>query len=49
MELKSILNIAETEVKKCEKSVDESLQFLDDAEVLLARAIRMKTQENEFF
>jgi hypothetical protein len=46
-ELRSILNVSETELKKHQKEVEETLQGLMDAEVLLNRAVRIRMQQHE--
>ena len=47
MELRSMVNIAETSVRECQRDLEEALDRLLDAEILLKRAIRMRKQQDE--
>ena len=46
-EVRSMLNITETELKIKQKEVEDTLTGLLDAEVLLNRAVRIRGQQNE--
>lgn len=45
--LKSMVNVSETRVKEKQKDLQNSLSDLNDAEVLLARAVRAKQQQDK--
>lgn len=46
-ELRSMVNVAETNMKESQRKVEQALEGLEDAEVLLARALRIKAQQDE--
>lgn len=47
MELRSMVNIALTTVRECQKNLEATLERLLDAEVLLHRAIRLKREQDD--
>jgi hypothetical protein len=46
-ELKSLVGVSETNVKEKQRLIHEALSHLDDAEILLQRALRIKAQQEE--
>lgn len=46
-ELKSLVGVAETNVKEKQRLIHEALANLDDTEILLQRALRIKAQQEE--
>lgn len=46
MEMRPMINIAETKVRECQRRVEDALGSLSDAETLLDRAVRMKSQQD---
>lgn len=47
MELRSMVNIAETTVREKQRDLEEVIDRLMDAEVLMNRAVRLRTQQDE--